>query len=165
MQSIGVDLEPPVKKGLLKMHSSRPTLHGLEMHLVQMHKMVAEFDPTAIVVDPISNFIDTSSAIEAQSMLLRLVDFLKSRGTTALFTHLTSGRSALEATDIGVSSLIDTWLLLRDIELGTARTKGLYVLKSRGMPHSHEIREFVLTANGIQLKQVAGNAGKARKKQ
>jgi circadian clock protein KaiC len=93
------------------------------------------------------------------------VDFLKSRGTTALFTHLTSGRSALEATDIGVSSLIDTWLLLRDIELGTARTKGLYVLKSRGMPHSHEIREFVLTANGIQLKQVAGNAGKARKKQ
>jgi circadian clock protein KaiC len=165
MQSIGVDLEPPVKKGLLKMHSSRPTLHGLEMHLVQVHKMVAEFDPTAVVIDPISNFIDSSSAIETQSMLLRMVDFLKSRGTTALFTHLTSGNSVLEATDIGVSSLIDTWLLLRDIEVGNARSKGLYVIKSRGMPHSREIREFVLTPKGIELKQVAGSAGKARKKQ
>ena len=164
MRTIGVDLEPHVKKGTLRLHSSRPTLHGLEMHLVQVHKMVSQFNPAAVVIDPISNFIDNSTAIEAQAMLLRLVDFLKAKQITALFTHLTSGGNALEATDIGISSLIDTWLLLRDIDAGTSRIKGLYVLKSRGMPHSHEIREFVLTSKGIQLKQFAGKAGKAKTK-
>lgn len=162
MQSIGVDLEPPVKKGLLKMHSSRPTLHGLEMHLVQVHKLVSEFNPAAVVIDPISNFINNSTAIETQSMLLRLIDFLKAKQITAFFTHLTSGGNAVEATDTGISSLIDTWLLVRNIEIGTARTRGLYVLKSRGMPHSHEIREFLLTPRGIQLKQVTGKAGKGK---
>jgi circadian clock protein KaiC len=156
MQSIGVDLEPFVKKGLLKIHSSRPTLHGLEMHLVQIHKMVAQFDPAAVVIDPVSNFIDTSTAIETQAMLLRLIDFLKGKRITALFTHLTGGGRAAEATDIGVSSLIDTWLLLRDIETGRERTRGLYVLKSRGMPHSNEIREFTITPRGVQLKAKEG---------
>jgi circadian clock protein KaiC len=164
MRTIGVDLEPHVKKGTVKLHSSRPTLHGLEMHLVQVHKMASQFNPSAVVIDPISNFIDNSTAIEAQAMLLRLVDFLKARQITAFFTHLTSGAGALEATDIGISSLIDTWLLLRDIETGTSRSKGLYVLKSRGMPHSHDIREFILTPKGIQLKKVAGKAGKAKQK-
>jgi len=145
-------------------HSSRPTLHGLEMHLVTVHKMVSEFNPAAVVIDPISNFIDNSTAIEAQAMLLRMVDFLKAKQITAVFTHLTGGGNALEATDIGISSLIDTWLLLRDIELGTSRTKGLYVLKSRGMPHSREIREFVLTPKGIELKKVTGKAGKGNRK-
>jgi circadian clock protein KaiC len=153
MQSIGLDLEPFVKKGLVKLHSSRPTLHGLEMHLVQIHKMVAQFDPAAVVIDPISNFIDTSSAIEAQAMLLRLIDFLKAKQITAVFTHLTSGNSVFEATDVGVSSLIDTWLLVRDIEIGGERNRGLYVLKSRGMPHSNQIREFNLTSRGIELKK------------
>ena len=164
MRTIGVDLEPHVKKGTLRLHSSRPTLHGLEMHLVQVHKMVSEFNPAAVVIDPISNFIDNSTAIEAQAMLLRLVDFLKAKQITALFTHLTSGSAALEATDIGISSLIDTWLLLRDIEVGTSRIKALYVLKSRGMPHSREVREFVVTPKGIELKKVAGKAGKGMKK-
>ena len=163
MRTIGVDLEPHVKKGTIKLHSSRPTLHGLEMHLVQVHKMVSQFNPSAVVIDPISNFIDNSTAIEAQAMLLRLVDFLKAKQITAFFTHLTSGAGALEATDIGISSLIDTWLLVRDIETGTSRSKGLYVLKSRGMPHSHDIREFVLTPKGIQLKKVAGKAGKGKR--
>jgi circadian clock protein KaiB len=95
------------------------------MHLVQIHKMVAQFDPAAVVIDPISNFVDTSTAIETQSMLLRLIDFLKSKQITALFTHLTSGGDAREATDVGVSSLIDTWLLLRDMETGIERTRGL----------------------------------------
>jgi circadian clock protein KaiC len=153
MQSIGLDLEPFVKKGLVKLHSSRPTLHGLEMHLVQIHKMVAQFDPAAVVIDPISNFIDTSTAIEAQAMLLRLIDFLKAKQITAVFTHLTSGNSVSEATDVGVSSLIDTWLLVRDIEVGGERTRGLYVLKSRGMPHSNQVREFNLTSRGIELKK------------
>ena len=153
LRSIGLDLEPLVRKGVLKLHSSRPTLHGLEMHLVQIHKMVAQFAPAAVVIDPISNFIGTSTAIETQSMLLRLIDFLKARQITALFTHLTSGASVHEATDVGVSSLIDTWLLVRDIESGGERTRGLYVLKSRGMPHSNQVREFKLTPRGIELKK------------
>src|SRR5262245_52829628 len=154
MRSIGIDLEPGVKKGLIRIHASRPTLFGLEMHLVQIHKMVAELKPAAVIVDPVSNFIDSGTAHEAQSMLLRLVDFLKSQKITAMFTHLTHGGSAREATDIGISSLIDTWLLLRDIELGGERNRGLYVLKSRGMKHSHQIREFLLTSQGIQLEDV-----------
>ncbi len=125
--------------------------------------MVSEFKPAAVVIDPVSNFISNSTAVETQAMLLRLVDFLKEKKITAFFTHLTSGNSAMEATDIGISSLIDTWLLVRNIEIGAARTRGLYVLKSRGMPHSHEIREFVLTPKGIQLKRVAGKAGKGKK--
>jgi circadian clock protein KaiC len=159
MQSIGVDLAPYVKKRTLQLESSRPTLHGLEMHLVQIHKTVARFDPAAVVIDPISNFIDTSTAIEAQAMLLRLIDFLKSKQITALFTHLTTGGRETEATDVGVSSLIDTWLLVRGIETGAQRTRVLYVLKSRGMPHSNQIREFNVTSRGIQLKPM-----KARKK-
>ena len=154
MRSIGVELEPCVKKGLVHIHASRPTLHGLEMHLVQFHKMVGELKPAAVIIDPISNLVDSGTALEAQSMLLRLVDFLKSKQITAMFTHLTHGGSAREATDVGISSLIDTWLLLRDIELGGERNRGLYVLKSRGMKHSNQIREFLLTSEGIELQDV-----------
>jgi circadian clock protein KaiC len=157
MNSIGVDLEPYVKKGLLKLHASRPTLHGLEMHLVQIHKMVEEFEPSVVVVDPISNFVAAGNEQDALTMLLRLTDYLKSRQVTAFFTHLSSGGvggTALENTDLGVSSLIDTWILLRDIELGGERNKGLYVLKSRGMKHSNQIREYILTPEGIQLEDV-----------
>jgi circadian clock protein KaiC len=154
MRSIGVDLEPYVKKGLVHIHASRPTLHGLEMHLVKIHKMVADLNPAAVIVDPISNFMDAGTEQDAQTMLLRLVDFLKARQITAFFTHLNSGGSATEKTDVGISSLIDTWLLLRDIELGGERNRGLYVLKSRGMKHSNQIREFLLTAEGIELQDV-----------
>jgi circadian clock protein KaiC len=156
MRSIGVDLEPLVKKGVLAIHSSRPTLHGLEMHLVQIHKMVAEQEPAAVIIDPISNFTNSATAMETQAMLMRMVDFLKTKQITALFTHLTGGGYAIEATDVGISSLIDTWLLVRDVETGHARTRGLYVLKSRGMPHSNEIREFTITPRGVQLKAKEG---------
>ncbi len=152
MRSIGVDLEPFVKKGTLRIHASRPTLHGLEMHLVQIHKLVSEFNPGTVIVDPVSNFIDSSSAIEAKAMLMRLIDFLKSSQITAFLTHLTSGGRAVEATEVGISSLIDTWLLVKDFEDGGERTRGLYVLKSRGMPHSKQVREFVISPRGIQLK-------------
>jgi circadian clock protein KaiC len=152
--SIGVELEPFVKKGLVRIYASRPTLFGLEMHLVQIHKMAAEFKPAAVIVDPISNFIDNATAREAQAMLLRLIDFLKAAQITAFFTHLTSGGRPWESTDVGISSLIDTWLLLRDIELGGERNRGLYVLKSRGMKHSNQIREFVITPEGIELLDV-----------
>jgi circadian clock protein KaiC len=154
MRSIGVDIEPQVKKGLMRIHASRPTLFGLEMHLVQIHKMISEFKPAVVIVDPISNLIDAGTEQEAQAMLLRLVDFLKSKRITALFTHLTHGGDHTEATDVGISSLMDSWLLVRDIELGGERNRGLYVLKSRGMKHSNQIREFVITPEGIELLDV-----------
>jgi circadian clock protein KaiC len=153
-KTIGVDLEPYVKKGLLRLDASRPTLHGLEMHLVRIHKLVTDFKPSAVVVDPISNLVNTGSALDTESMLLRLVDFLKASQVTAFFTNLTSGGRPWESTDVGISSLIDTWMLVRDIESGGERNRGLYVLKSRGMKHSNQIREFVITPEGIQLEDV-----------
>lgn len=154
MRSIGIDLEPFIRKSLLKIHASRPTFQGLEMHLVQIHKMVRDFEPAAVIVDPISNFTAGGSGADAESMLLRLVDFLKARQITAFMTNLTAGGNAWEKTDIGISSIIDTWLLLRDIELGGERNRGMYVLKSRGMKHSNQIREFLLTSEGVQLEDV-----------
>jgi len=154
MRSIGIDLDPWLKKGLLLFHASRPTLHGLESHLVMIHKLVADFKPRVIVIDPLTNLTSTGSSTEVEAMLLRLLDFLKSEQVTAFFTSLTSGGDALERSQTGISSLIDTWLLLRDIELGGERNRGLYVLKSRGMAHSNQIREFRLTNHGIDLLEV-----------
>jgi circadian clock protein KaiC len=155
MKSIGLDLDRWGKKGLLRHVASRPTLHGLEMHLAQIHKHVRDFDPHVVIIDPVSNFTDNSgTSADAHAMLLRLIDFLKGRGTTAMLVSLTSGGSAMEATEVGISSIIDTWILLRDIELGGERNRGLYVLKSRGMAHSNQIREFLITADGIQLQDV-----------
>jgi circadian clock protein KaiC len=154
MKSIGLDFEPFLKKGVLQIHASRPTVHGLEMHLVKMHKLVDEFEPAVVIVDPISNFVTNGGEAEASAMVLRLLDFLKFRQVTAMFTHLTAGGNAWERTDVGVSSLIDTWLLLRDIELGGERNRGIYVLKSRGMKHSNQIREYLITGEGVQLLDV-----------
>jgi circadian clock protein KaiC len=154
MKSIGLDLNPWIKKGLLRLESSRPTLHGIEMHLAVIHKMVNEFEPKVVIIDPISNFSSAGSGSAAEAMLLRLIDFLKSRQITAMFVNLTAGGNAWERTDVGISSLIDTWLLLRDIELAGERNRGLYVLKSRGMKHSNQIREYLLTGDGIELKDV-----------
>ncbi len=161
MRTIGVDLDPYLRKGLLRIHASRPTFHGLEMHLVQIHKMVTQFEPAAVIIDPVSNFSASGSNADAALMLLRLIDFLKARGVTALLTHLTSGGKAMEATDVGISSIIDTWLLVRDVENGGERNRGLYVLKSRGMKHSNQIREFLITANGIQLVEPNAAEGSA----
>lgn len=154
MRSIGIDLRPYLQQGLLRLEASRPTYHGLEMHLSQMHRTVQRFDPAAVVIDPISNLVSAGSTLDAAATLLRAIDFLKSRGTTAVFTDLTNVRGALESTDLGVSSLIDTWIVLRDIEAGGERNRGLYVIKSRGMAHSNQIREFVITPHGIELQDV-----------
>jgi circadian clock protein KaiC len=154
MKSIGVDLTPWVKKGLLRLESSRPTLHGIEMHLATIHKMVDNFKPQVVIIDPISNFSSAGTLADAEAMLLRLIDFLKARQITAMFVNLTAGGNAWEKTDLGVSSLIDTWILLRDIELAGERNRGLYVLKSRGMKHSNQIREFLITSEGIRLEDV-----------
>jgi circadian clock protein KaiC len=160
MRSIGIDLEPHVRSGKLRFHAARPTLYGLETHLATVHKQITDFKPSVVAMDPISNMIVTGSNMEVQSMLLRLIDFLKMNQITALFTNLTSGGSFAESTEIGVSSLMDTWLLLRDIELNGERNRGLYVLKSRGMAHSNQIREFLITSHGVKLVPVyLGPAG------
>ncbi len=160
MRSIGIDLEQWVNKGLLEFHNSRPTLCGLEMNLVSMHKAIELFNPAIIVIDPISNLVTSASENEVKSMLSRLIDFLKMKGITALCTDLTAANGSLERTEIGISSLMDTWLLLQAIEANGERNRGLYILKSRGMEHSNQIREFYLTDNGVQLRDVyVGSSG------
>ncbi|QBQ55075.1 circadian clock protein KaiC [Nitrosococcus wardiae] len=154
MRSIGLDLESWVRAGLLRFHAVRPTLHGLEMHLAITLKLVQEFQPQAIIIDPISNLIAAGTQNQARIMLTRMIDYFKNRGITALFTSLTEKADFLEHTDIGVSSLMDTWLGLRTIESGGERNRGLYILKSRGTAHSNQIREFRLTDHGIDLVDV-----------
>ena len=154
MRSIGLDLQPWIDRRLLQFHATRPTLYGLEMHLATMHKLIEGFNPQTVIVDPISNFVSNASLAETHAMLVRLIDYLKVQGRTALLTALTGGGQAWEKTDVGVSSIVDTWLLLRDIELGGERNRGIYVLKSRGMAHSNQIREFLLTSQGIELLDV-----------
>ena len=151
MRSIGFELDRWVAKGLLRFSSSRPTLHGVESHLVLVHKLVDEFDPSVVVFDPLSAYLSAGSRSAADSMILRLIDFMKMKSITGFCTSLTAG--ALERTEVEVSSLIDTWLLLRDLEVSGERNRTLYVLKSRGMAHSNQVREFLLTKNGIDLVQ------------
>ncbi len=154
MRSIGIDLEPWVLKGLLQFQATRPTFYGLEMHLAATHKAVNDFKPKVVILDPINTFVVGDKEIEVKTMLMRIVDFLKMNQITALFTSLSAGGSALEHTDTSISSIIDTWLLLRDIELNGERNRGMYVLKSRGMANSNQIREFVLTNHGVELREV-----------
>jgi circadian clock protein KaiC len=154
MRSIGIDLRRCVDDGLLQIHSSRATLYGLEMHLATMHKSIDAFSPKVVVIDPIGSLIHAGTRQDALSMVVRLIDFLKSRRITAMLTNLTSGGSALERTEVDVSSIVDTWLLLRDIELNGERNRAMYVLKSRGMRHSNQLREFLLTSKGIDLLDV-----------
>jgi circadian clock protein KaiC len=115
---------------------------------------VSEFEPRVVIVDPITNFLKAGTQAEAEGMLMRLIDFLKVRQTSALFTSLTHGGGGLEQSEVGISSLMDTWLLLRDIELGGERNRAMYILKSRGMAHSNQIREFLLTDHGVELRDV-----------
>lgn len=154
MRSIGINFEPWQKKQLIQFHSRRPTFFGLETFLTEMHKSILEFKPQLVIIDPISSFIVGENQNEAKAMVMRMVDFLKSNQITGFFTSLTTGGEDMEHTTIDISSLIDTWLLLRDIELSGERNRGLYVLKSRGMAHSNQIREFVLTSHGIELLDV-----------
>jgi circadian clock protein KaiC len=158
-RSVGIDLAPYVARGLLRFRNARPTFCGLEAHLAVMHKMIGEFDPSSVVVDPVTNLLQAGDAREANAMLMRLLDFLKMRGATSLFTSLTTGGSAAEATEVGVSSLMDTWILLRNLESDGERNRGLYVLKSRGMAHSNQVREFVMSDQGIQLIDVYTGPG------
>ena len=151
MRSIGLDLGRWIERGVLRIHSSRPSRFGLEMHLALVYKQVRDFRPDVVVVDPISNFLSAGSTIEAGTMLVRLIDLLKAQQITTLFTNLVGGGKEAEQTDVGISSIIDTLLLLRDEERAGERASFLYILKSRGMPHSRSIRRFRLTGQGIEL--------------
>jgi circadian clock protein KaiC len=154
MGSVGIELRSAIDKGLLRIEASRPTSFGLETHLAIVHKAVREFAPRAVVLDPITTLSSAGMVRDAYAVLTRLVDQLKSEGITLLMTSLTSGADDLEQTNVGITSLVDTWLLVRDIELGGERNRGLYVLKSRGMAHSNQIREFVIGSDGLNLLDV-----------
>jgi circadian clock protein KaiC len=153
MKSVGIELRPFIDNGLLQIHSSRPTLHGLEMHLLTLNKLVHQFKPQCVIIDPISNLISVGSISEVRAMLVRLIDLLKLNNITALFTSLTQQNvsSTNELTEESVSSLVDTWITVRDVEGNSERNRGLYILKSRGMGHSNQVREFVITDAGIKL--------------
>jgi len=154
MRSIGIDLEPAASKRLLEFHAARPTYGGIEQHLALTLKCISSFQPSVVVVDPVTNLIAVGTPHEVRSMLTRLVDYLKTRQITAIFTSLTAGGGPLEASEESVSSLMDAWLLLESISVGGERNRTLYVLKSRGMEHSNQIREFVITDDGLQLPDV-----------
>jgi circadian clock protein KaiC len=159
MRNIGINLQKHVKAGLLQIHSSRPSAHGLEMHLVRMHKLIENFSPSVVVMDPLSNMKGAGTTEESQAMLVRLIDYLRTRMVTLLLVSLTGGGQSTEATDENVSSIVDTWLLVRDVELDGERNRALYVLKSRGMEHSNQVREFLITSKGVDLVPAYLGAG------
>ncbi len=159
MRSIGADLQACIDEGLLHIAATRASMFGLEMHLVSIHRLIDKLAPRLVIVDPISNLIDVGDALQVQAMLNRLIDFLKAQGITAVLTSLTMGGEAPERTDASISSHMDTWILLKMIEADGERNRGLYVLKSRGMAHSNQIREMRLTAQGIRLADVYLGAG------
>jgi circadian clock protein KaiC len=152
MRSIGVDLQRWIDQGLLHIRASRPFSLGLEMHLVTVHKLVRDLRPRVVVVDPISNLLSVGSLSETRAMLVRLIDFLKSEGITAFYTSLSSADGSLEKTEVGISSLIDTWMLVRQVDFNGERNRTLFVLKSRGMGHSNQVREFAITGHGLELR-------------
>lgn len=154
MRSIGINLQPWIDEGLLFFHNIRPTLTGLEMHLVTMNKLVEEFSPSVVIMDPISNLTAVGNEAEVKATLMRFVDSLKMKGITALFTCLISGSRDFDETEAGVSSLMDTWISLQTMETNGERNRGLYVIKSRGMAHSNQVREFVLSSDGVHLIDV-----------
>lgn len=151
MRSIGLDLGRCISNDLLQIHSSRATYYGLEMHLAMIHKLVQKVRPQVVVFDPIGALLHAGSRRDANAMVVRLIDFLKVRKITAMLTNLTSSGEALERTEVDISSIVDTWLLLRDMEAGGERNRAMYVLKSRGMRHSNQLREFLLTEHGVDL--------------
>jgi len=156
MKSIGLDLEKHVKNGNLHIHSSRPSLNGLELHLLTCRKLIKEVQPTTIIIDPISNLITVGSPHEVRSMLVRLIDMLKGENITAMFTSLNKQTDSIrpDLAEESVSSLVDTWITVRDMEGIGERNRGVFIVKSRGMGHSNQVREFIITNKGIELLDI-----------
>jgi circadian clock protein KaiC len=163
MKAAGVDVQRWVDKGLLQFHADRPNRHGLETHLLEMHHAVEMFDPDVVVMDPITNLLAVGTQADVRAMLTRVIDYLKTRGVTALFTSLATSAQALEATEAMISSLMDTWILVAVTEENRKRNRWLYILKSRGMPHSNDVRPFVIGEKGIRLLPVLGKSSPASK--
>jgi circadian clock protein KaiC len=160
MTSVGIGLGRQLRMKLLRIHAFRPSSYGLEMHLVNLHKHIDAFGARAVVLDPVTSLLDAGSTDEARSVLVRLIDLLKGKGITALLTSLTGGGSNEESSEVGISSLIDTWLLLSDTRLSGERNRTIQIIKSRGMAHSNQVREFLLSGEGIRLRDVyLGSAG------
>ena len=151
MRSVGIDLAPHIKKGLLRFHVARPSQYGLEMHLVNMYDMIQEFKPSVVIMDPITDFSTVGDAAEIKSAVTRIIDFLKSNQITGLFVTMVSGDETADQSVVGISSLIDAWISLRNLETKGERHRGLFILKSRGMSHSNQIRSFELTNDGIKI--------------
>ena len=161
MSSIGFRFEPLVKKSLLKIVSTRPSFFGLEMHLLDLYKIIADFKPQSVIIDPLTSLIGQGNQLEIQSMLTRMIDALKSRGITGFFTSLVSSTAQNDTSgEIGVSSLIDTWIVVRELEEneGKRRVRGLYIVKSRGMGHSSDVHKLILSDDGIQLVPMDADA-------
>jgi circadian clock protein KaiC len=152
MRSIGIDLEPWVAAGLLQFHADRPSRYGLETHLVAMHQAVADFKPTVAVIDPVTNLMTVGTYADVQAMLTRMIDHLKTENITAMLTSLMPGATPIERTETAISSLMDTWLVLANEDVRGRHRRGLYVLKSRGMAHSNELREFAITDHGLNVR-------------
>jgi circadian clock protein KaiC len=154
LRSIGIDLDGWIERGLLRFQAARPTARGLEMHLARMYREIRDFAPQAAVIDPVGSFIAVATPADIKALLTRLLDFLKERQVTTFLTCLSAGGAPAEQSDFGISSIVDTWLLLRELEAAGERNRGLYVLKSRGMAHSNQVREFTLGAEGIELVDI-----------
>jgi circadian clock protein KaiC len=154
MRSIGLDLNPWVQKGLLQFQANRPSFAGLEMHVTTIAKAIKSFKPQVVIFDPLTSFLIGNNESEIKAMVMQLIDLLKMNNCTALFTSLVLSGTEPEHSQVHIASLIDTWLLLRDIEIGGERNRGMYILKSRGMAHSNQIREFLLTDHGVELRDV-----------
>ena len=151
MRSIGIDLAPHVKRGMLQFHVARPTLYGLEMHLVTMYDVINEHNPDVVVLDPITDFFAVGSQAEVKATITRVIDFLKTKQITGFFTSYTSEEDGADQSIVGISSLIDAWISLRNLEINGERHRGLFILKSRGMPHSNQVRSYQLTDEGIKI--------------
>ena len=154
MKSIGFDFEPLIEKGLLKIVSTRPSAFGLEMHLLDLYKLIAEYKPKSVVIDPLTSLTGEGNQREVQSMVTRMIDLLKSKGITGFFTSLVSSSAEnYTSGEVGVSSLIDTWIVVRELEeeAGKKRIRGLYIVKSRGMGHSSDVHKLILSDDGIEL--------------
>jgi circadian clock protein KaiC len=152
MASVGLNLGRWIKQRKLRVHSSRPTQNGLESHLTQLYEEVEQHHPDVVVIDPITDFTALGTSVDVKSMLMRIVDYLKTNEITAVFTSLLHDNGIVD--DPTISSLIDNWVQLRSLELDAQRNRGIFVQKARGMAHSNEIREFVLTDRGIKMLDI-----------
>ncbi|MGN6542031.1 MAG: circadian clock protein KaiC [Ginsengibacter sp.] len=154
LTSINLDLQKHVKSGLLKFYASRPTIYGLEMHLVVFYKLITEFKPKVVILDPITNLVTVGDPSQVKSILIRLIDFLQKEQITVMFTALTFPHFMQSSADEDVASLVDTWLSVQDIEFNGERNRAIYIMKSRGMKNSNQVREFLITDNGIEIVEV-----------